>query len=801
MARSSQLAARSPNIKKLPNDMNIRQAITTIVTLFTIAIFTNDLNAQKNFTQYVDPNIGTAHCRWFHYTPGAAPFGMAKPAPSTNGSYGNVHGWDATGYDFRHTTIEGFANFHEFQLGGVLFAATTGPLQTTPGKMEEPESGYRSRFDHKDEISTAGYYSVVLKDYNIKAELTATKRVAFHRYTFPATTEAHVLFDIGNKLGESGPVKDAQVTLLPDGRIEGWVTTLPVYVQKYQPGAEVTMYFSAVLDKKPTGFGIFNGTNIQGGQTDSKGKGAGLYLNFTTKAGEAITIKAGLSLTSIANARINLKSEAAKLSFDAVRTQSKKTWNTYLGRINVEGGTKEDKIKFYTGLYHALLGRGLASDVNGYYPKNDGSVGRVPMTKDDKPLYNHYNTDAIWGGYWNLTQLWTIAYPEYYSDWIKSQLLVYKDAGWLGDGISSSKYVSGVGTNFVGLVIASAYMAGIRDFDITTAYEACRKNELEWKDRPHGAGKLDVDRFRQYGYVDHLDKGKGGGELWQFSASHTLEYAFSASAVANWAKQLGKTEDIQELTRLSNAWEQIWDSSMQLVRPRLANGQFIDKFNPSEPWRGFQEGNAYQYTYFVPHQPEALVKKMGQQEFNRRLDSTFVLAEKALFGGGANIDAFAGIAGIYNHGNQPNLHVSWLFNHSGKPSLTQKWVRSICDKFYGTEGIHGYGFGQDEDQGQLGAWFVMAGIGLFDVKGFTEPEAELGLGSPLFNKIRIQLNRAYYPGKEFTIVANNNGNGNDYIQSIKVNGKQLNRPFVPWSAIKKGGTLNLQMGKKPVDQY
>jgi putative alpha-1,2-mannosidase len=220
-----------------------------------------------------------------------------------------------------------------------------------------------------------------------------------------------------------------------------------------------------------------------------------------------------------------------------------------------------------------------------------------------------------------------------------------------------------------------------------------------------------------------------------------------------------------------------------------------------EPWRGFQEGNAYQYTYFVPHQPEALVKKMGQQTFNHRLDSTFTLAEKALFGGGANIDAFAGIAGIYNHGNQPNLHVSWLFNHSGRPSLTQKWVRSICDKFYGTEGIHGYGFGQDEDQGQLGAWFVMAGIGLFDVKGFTETDAQLGLGSPLFSKVRIQLNQKYYPGKEFTIIAANNGGKNNYIQSIRLNGQTLHSPFVPWSSIKKGGTLNLQMGTKTIDQY
>lgn len=759
------------------------------------------IHAQKDFTQFIDPNIGTAHCRWFHYTPGAIPFGMAKPAPSTNGSYGNVNGWEATGYDYRHTSIEGFPNFHEFQIGGIVFAPIVGQQQTTPGKLEKPEEGYRSSFDRKDEISTAGYYSVLLKDYRIKAELTATKRVAFHRYSFPSTKEAHILFDVGNKQGESGPVKDAKVYLLPDGRVEGWVTTLPVYIQKYQPGASVTMYFSAVINKKPTAFGIFKGKDIAAGQNESSGNGAGLYLSFETKEREAITIKAGLSYTSIENARLNIKEEGVSLTFDRTREQSKKTWNEFLGRIDVETKNKTDKVKFYTGLYHALLGRGLASDVNGAYPKNDGSIGQIPLDKKGKPLYNHYNTDAVWGAYWNLTQLWAIAYPEYYSDFIKSQLLIYKDAGWLGDGIANSRFVSGVGTNMVSLVIAIAYIAGIRDFDINLGYEAARKNELEWKDRPAGAGKLDVDRFRKYGYVNHLDKGEGGGERWQFSVSHTLEYSFSAFSVAQWAKLLGKEEDYKELLRLSKAWEKVYDPQLQLVRPKLANGEFITPFDPSQPWRGFQEGNAWQYTYFVPHEPESLIKKMGQETFNKRLDSVFTIAEKALFGGGANIDAFAGIEGIYNHGNQPNLHVSWLFNFSGRPSLTQKWVRAICNQFYGVEGIHGYGFGQDEDQGQLGAWYVMSSIGLFDVKGFTQSDAKLGIGSPLFDKVKIKLNTRYFKGKEFVIEIKNNSNSNGYVQSVLLDSQQLHSPFIPLERIKSGGKLVLLMGNQPVDVY
>ncbi|MCF3109395.1 GH92 family glycosyl hydrolase [Niabella sp. CC-SYL272] len=757
--------------------------------------------AQKDFTQFVDPGIGTAHCRWFHYAPGALPFGMAKPGPATNGSYGNASGWEATGYDYRDSSIEGFPNFHEFQIGGIVFAPITGVLQTVPGKREAPDSGYRSRFDRKDEISTAGYYSVWLKDYRIRAELTATKRVAFHRYTFPAAEQAYILFDIGNQQGESGPVKDADVRVMPDGRIEGWVTTLPAYIQKYQPGASVTLYFSAVIDKAYSAYGAFNGTAIHASVKEAKGKGAGVYLGFSTKEQEAVTIKAGLSYTSVENARLNLEAEATGLSFDEARAQSKATWNDHLGRIEVEGKRKADLVKFYTGLYHAVLGRGLASDVNGAYPKNDGTTGQIPLDKNGRPLHQHYNTDAVWGIYWNLAQLWALVYPEYYSDFIKSQLLVYKDAGWLGDGIANSRYVSGVGTNFVGLVFASAYMAGIRDFDVALAYEAARKNELEWKHRPFGAGKMDLDRFRRYGYVNHLDSGTGSSELWQFSVSHTLEYAFSSYAVGQWARMLGKKNDQDTLMRLSKAWEKVYDPALKLVRPRLANGRFVEPFNPSQPWRGFQEGNAWQYTYFVPHDIETLVRTMGAQTFNKRLDSIFTVAQKNMFGGGATIDAFAGIGGIYNHGNQPNLHTSWLFNFSGRPSLTQKWVRAICNQFYGTGGVHGYGFGQDEDQGQLGAWFVMASVGLFDVKGLTGSHPEMGIGSPLFDRIRIRLSPRFYSGGDFVIETKNNDSNHIYVQSLLLNQQKLHTPFIPWQQLIKGGKLVLEMGNMPNNRY
>lgn len=780
--------------------MNLKYKLTALLLL---NLFYKPVSAQSDhdLLAYADPRIGTAHSRWFYFTPGAVPFGMAKAAPSTNGSYGNKSGWEAVGYDERHTSIEGFANFHEFQIGGIVFAPSTGKLQTLAGSLEHPEASYRSTFDHKDEVATPGYYSVLLKDYGIKAELTATKRVAFHRYTFPKSTQANILFDIGHQQGESGEVSDAQVYLTKDGRIEGYVITRPVYVQKYQPGADVKMYFSAIASKKPAKFGTFTGAQITEGSKSTTGKGAGLYFTFNTNEKESITIKAGLSYTSIANARLNLNKEAANLSFDQAKTQALNTWASYLGRIRVTSDNKANLTKFYTGLYHALSGRGLASDVNGAYPKNDGGIGQIPLDKNHVPLHNHYNTDAIWGAFWNLTQLWAVAYPEYYSDWVKSQLLVYKDSGWLSDGIANSRYVSGVGTNFVSLAMAAAYASGIRDFDVKTAYQAALKNELEFQNRPFGAGKSDLDRFLKYGYVNHLDNGSGASERWQFSASHTLEYAFSSYAVGQWAKLLNKTTDYQKLTTLSNAWKTIFDPATKFIRPKDEHGKFISNFNPKQAWRGFQEGNAWQYTFYVPQNPNALIAAIGKTDFNNRLDSIFTVSEKNKFGGGTTLDAFSGLEGLYNHGNQPNLHTSWLFNFSGKPSLTQKWVRKIMDEFYGTEGIHGYGYGQDEDQGQLGAWYVMASMGIFDVKGFTDASPEIGLSAPVFKTIRIKGNKKYFSGKDFEIVTQNNNTENQYAQSFSLNGKPLRAPFMKLKDIQNGGKLVVQMGKMPKDVY
>lgn len=633
----------------------------------------------------------------------------------------------------------------------------------------------------------------------MKAELTATQRVGFHRYTYPKSEQANLIFDIGNKQGESGEVKDAEVQYFDDGRVEGYVVTSPVYVNIYQQGADVRMYFSAVLNKKPVAVGTFVQNEVTPGKYWEKGPGTGLYMTFSTEEQEPIEVKVGLSYTSIENARFNRETEAMNVTFDQAKKNATRTWNESLGRICVEGGKEADKVKFYTGLFHALLGRGLASDANGYYPKNDGTVGRIALDEKGRPMHQHYNTDAIWGGFWNLTQLWSLGYPEYYSDWIKSQLLVYKDAGWLGDGIACSKYVSGVGTNFTSLAIASAYNCGIRDFDVQLGYEAALKNEIEWNGRLAGAGKMDVRQFVERGYspyekqFDMVTCEEGSG----FGASHTMEYSFSSFAVAQFAKQLGKEADYECLSVLSNGWKNLYDEKTRLIRPKDTQGNFLKDFNPLAPWKGFQEGNAMQYTFYVPHHIDELVTLVGQETFNARLDSIFLLSQKNIFGGGTEVDAFSGLKTVYNHGNQPNLHISWLFNFSGKPYLSQKWVRAILDEFYGLEGIHGYGYGQDEDQGQLGAWYVMSALGLFDVKGLTEINPKFQIGAPLFDKVTINLNEDYYPGKQFVIETKRQSVDDCYLQRISLNGQKQETVQLPFEEVVKGGKLILGLGSMP----
>jgi predicted alpha-1,2-mannosidase len=759
-------------------------------------------SADKAPSELVDPFIGTAGSRWFFFTPGAMPFGMAKPGPCTDAHLGNKGGWEAVGYDGRQNSIESFVSFREFQVGGVAVMATSGQLITVPGSLEDPDSGYRSRFDKKDEHAQPGYYSVLLKDYGTLAELTATKRVAFYRFTFPATNNAHVIFDVGNKQGESGEVADAFVRRSGGREIEGFAGTVPAYVLHYQPGAEVKMYFVARFDKTPSQCGTFRENKTYPGDTSIQGKGAGLYLDFNFGEKESVLVKMGLSYTSIANARHNLDVEAGDLTFDQAREKSQEAWQGMLDKILVSGGKEEDRVKFYTGLYHVLLGRGICSDVNGSYPKNNGEIGQVPLNPDGTPQYNHYNSDSVWGSFWNLNQIWALAYPEIYSEFVRCHLDIYRDCGWLPDSIATEKFVSGVGTDYMGLMVSTAYAWGIRDYNIQEAFDAVFKNETGWQNRPIGAGKADLKPFVERGYIPYLPKAAdfsgSTAEGSMYAASHTLEYSYSSAAAAQFAKALGKTNEYQVLARQSHDWKNLFDPKTKFIRPKESDGKFVSSFNPLKPWGGFQEGNSFQYTFYVPHDEADLIRKIGLNGFRKRLDDVFKVAEKTQFGGGAEVDAFSGLESAYNQGDEPDLEVPWLFNDCGEPWLTQYWVRRICDVFYGTDPVHGYGYGQDEDQGQIGGWFVLAGIGLFDVQGGAGANPTMQLSSPLFSKIVIRLNPGYYKGGYLEIETKNDPSKDCYIQSASLNGEPLNQCWIPWNTlVMRGGRLRIVLGGKP----
>ena len=750
-----------------------------------------------DLTQYVDPQIGSVHGRWFFYTPAARPFGMAKLAPHTN-AYNSLGSWGPTGYDDRHTSIEGFGHFHEFQIGGLVYMPIVGDLKTVPGTLEDPDSGYRSQFNKSNESAKPGYYSVFLDDYGITAELTSTERVGYQRYTFPKSGEAHLIIDIGHKQGESSDVTDAFAQIVNPNEIEGYIETYPEYVKFCDPGKRVKMYFVAKLNKEPLRTGSFVDSVQKKDAIDTKGINNGLYLTFAMEQDEVLEIQTGLSHTSIANARFNLETESKGKTFDRVKKESQEIWNKKLNRIVVEGGQKKDRIKFYTGLYHALLGRGLSSDVNGDYPLVDGKIGHTELDDSGKPMYNHYNTDGIWGGFWNLSQLWALAYPDYFSDYIQSNIDFYKDRGWLHDGVANGVFTNGVQTNFQGLLLASAYNVGIRDFDIRTGYKAALKNELEYHGRNLGNGKYDLSYFVKNGYVPYKDTIISNGWVFNFGASHTLEYSFSSYAVAQMAKGRNDKTSYDKLIEQSDYYKNLFDTETKFMRPKLEDGSFIKEFDPMKGWDGFQEGNAYQYTWYVPHDPAGLIALMGKPLFNERLETMFTDAQKSMFGGGSEeIHSFSGVEKLYNHGNQPCLHNPWLFNYSGKPWLTQKWVRTICNEFYGTEPLHGYGVGQDEDQGQLGAWYVMASMGLFDVQGHTSAKPSLQFGSPLFEKITIQLDENYYAGAELIIETKNQHPDNLYIQSLSFNGEPIAKNWMYHKELTQGGKLVFDLGPQP----
>jgi len=728
---------------------------------------------------YVDLMLGSSDSRWMLFPGATMPFGMVKLSPD-NGTLV----WLRVGYDYRFHSVAGFSHIHSWRLGGLLTMPTTGPLKVVPGPPAAPHRGYRSHYSHDRETATPGYYAVTLDDYGIRAELTATTRVGWQRYTFPKADDARILFDLQIPTEESGyDVVDARIHKVSSTEIEGYSHQMSHGYMDY------TVHFVTRFSKPFTALGgwISNGPErsvVRNVDTVSGKDDIGAFVTYTTAEKEVVQIKTGISYVSIEQARKNLEMETERFGwdFDAARSRARKTWNDLLGRIEVEGGTETDRTKFYTNLYRSYCARTIFSDAGGKYVDMYEKVQQLP-----DPRSPVYGCDAFWNTFWNLNQLWTLVNPELASRWVRSLLEINDRGGWLPKGPSCVEY-SGimVASHEIALIVA-AYQKGIRNFDVEKAYQAIRHIQTE-PGRPHeGGGYVGNHQLRSYmrlGYVP-IEEGP---------VSNTLEYAYDDWCVAQMAKALGKEDDYEHFMRRAANYRNVFDPEVGYVRQRHADGSWAAEFSPFSS-DGFVEGNAWQYTWFAPQDVRGLVGLIGKDQFNSRLIKGFEASRLTNFN--ATHDRFADFP--INHGNQPNMQAAYLFNYAGRPWLTQKWVREILDHYYGTGPVDGYP--GDEDQGQMGAWYVMSAIGLFEMRGGAAVRPVYEIGSPIFDRVVVHLDNRYYRGRQFVIEARNNSKENRYIQSAILDGAPLDRPWFYHAQLADGGALRLEMGPKPNRQW
>jgi predicted alpha-1,2-mannosidase len=727
---------------------------------------------QKQPVDWVDPMLGTASSRWMLYPGPSTPFSMVKLSPDNQ-----KQSWKA-GYEYTIENIAGFSHLHSWTMAGLLTMPVTGKLKTTPGAENDPDGGYRSRFSHDTEVASPGYYAVTLDDYDIRAELTSTTRAGFQRYTFPKADEAYILLDLKFPTEYGFEVHDARIDKISDTEIVGYSKQ---QAGRYAKWNEYTVHFVVKFSKPFDTFGGWTDDTIHRDVDKVAGQGdIGAFVGYSTAKDELVKIKTGISLVSIEQARLNLQSEMSRFGwdFDAVRNQARSTWNDLLGKIEVEGGTETDRIKFYTNLYRSYCARTILSDVNGKYVDMYENVQQ--LEDPDSPVYG---CDAFWNTFWNLNQLWTLVTPDIANKWVESLLEIYDRGGWLAKGPAGIEYSSIMVASHEIALIVSAYQKGIRNFDVEKAYKAMRHIQ-KTPGQPHeGGGHVGNRQLKSYMELGYVPVEKG-------PVSNTLEYAYDDWCVAQMAKALGKDDDAELFLKRAGNYKNVFDPSVGYMRQKHRDGSWVKDFSPFSG-KGFVEGNSWQFTWFAPHDVRGLIDLLGRDEFNRRLRDGLEKSQESNFN--ATDDRFADFP--INHGNQPNMQSAWLFNFSGAPWLTQKWVREIIDRYYGIGPIDGYP--GDEDQGQMGAWYVMSAMGLFEMDGGAATEPTYEVSGPIFDKITIYLDGRYYKGEQFVIEARNNSKNNIYIQSATLDGKTLNKPWFYHRQLADGGKLVLQMGQEP----
>lgn len=741
----------------------------------------------------VEPMVDAANSRFFYFSSASRPFGMVNLSPDME-----LNGVWNTGYRYNKDTIKCFSHIHCWELSGIPVLPTTGTFKGQLGP-----SAYGSSYSHKDEIAKPGYHKVFLKDYGIKAELTSTTRVGFHKYTFPASAESHILFDFTTVLGSSG-TQSADVHKASDHSIEGEVT-MAATIRRPKP---ITVFFVAEFDHPFTSFGGWKDGKLLDIQDRIEGEHTGVFVNFSTTQGEVRQMKVAISYVSVDEAKKNMAAELPHWDFARVVKESATDWNNWLGRIDVEGGTNTEQRRFYTDLWHALQGRRIVSDVSGTYIDNTGAkprAGQIPLNADGKPKFNEYNSDSFWGAQWSINTLWHLVYPEVTEEFVNSLLLMYKDGGLIPRGPSGGNYtyvMTGAATT---PFIVSAYLKGIRGFDINQAYEGMRKDHfpggmMSKAGYEHSTMKGGgIEEYMELGYIPYpLTKIKYG--FHQDGSAQTLENAYQDYALAQMAKALGKKEDYELFSKRALNYKNVYNKDIGWMWTKDRDGKWNEPVDVLQYEHGFVEGNAAQYTWWVPHDVNGLINMMGGTEpFTKKLNMAFTEARKHGFvsGKSENPNDQELLRKVYiNYGNQPCMQTPFLFNYAGKPWLTQYWTRQLVDSVY--SGISPQkGYSGDEDQGLMGSLAVLLKTGLFSTNGGTSEKPFYEITSPIFTRITIHLNKKYYPGKTFVIEAKNNSAANVYIQSAQLNGKDWNQVWLLHETLIKGGQLTLQMGNQP----
>lgn len=742
----------------------------------------NTSSIKADFTEYVNPLIGTS--KMGHVFPGAtAPFGMVQLSPQTNfevmfqkdGSYNKETYEYCAGYQHKDSTIIGFAhtNFSgtgHSDLGDFLMMPTTGKLTLNPLKTEGGEKGFYSIFSHEEEEASPGYYKVDLSSYGIKAELTASERVGFHKYTFPASEEAHIILDlVYNVYHHDNKNVWTFIRIENDSLVtgyrqtKGWARDKKVFfaIQFSKP-------FKSYGHKKYDDVkydGFYRRFDQEENFPEMAGKNIRAYFNFETKEKESIQVKFALSSVSSAGARKNLEAEIPHWDFNKTRAETKAKWNRELAKIEVETLTEGDKKNFYTALYHTNLSPILYEDVDGQYRGLDQNI----HTSEG---FTNYTIFSLWDTYRALHPLFNITQPARNNDMIKSMLAHYDQS--VHKMLPIWSHYANENWCMIGYhatsVISDAMVKNVGDFDRNHALKA----------------SISTAKVRYFdGIGDYIDYKYVPDDKSHSSVSKTLEYAYNDWCVAQIAKQLNVRESEEEFMERSTYYENVYDANSGFMRPKLADGTFRENFDPMDTHgQGFIEGNAWNYGLYVPQDVDKMVEMMGgKAQMTLMLDSLFntQIADKYI----ANHEDITrdGIIGNYVHGNEPGHHIPYLYNWTGHPEKTQARVRMIMNTMYAptVEGLCG-----NDDAGQMSAWYIFSSLGFYPV---TPGSPNYALGSPLVKEAKIHLNN----GKILLIKTINQAKENVYVKRISINGKIVEGTLLSHDDIAQGGELIFEM--------